>query len=139
MRFHYFSMCALVGIASFAFAADRPAALPTPDDPKVAVRPTHYQSALPYSNTASETTSPAQNWKVLNQAVGSYDSMALTMGAMLDQKIEPVAQSDAGSVKDGVLPNPQSMKSAPQPQTDQTPPAVTVDPHAQQHKTKATK
>ena len=49
-----------------------------PADPTAAVPPTRYV-AMPGAPAAAPASSPADNWKALNHAVASYDSMSLTM------------------------------------------------------------
>lgn len=73
---------ALGTAASFAHAAEKPGALPNPAGADAIVPATRYQSALAYSPAVADNTSPAQNWKALNQQVGANDSMALTMGGV---------------------------------------------------------
>lgn len=49
-----------------------------PADPNAPVPPTRYVP-MPAASVAAPTTSPAENWKALNQTVAAYDSMSLTM------------------------------------------------------------
>jgi hypothetical protein len=78
---HAATMVALMAsaFAPGAHASDPHPRLADPADAIALVPPTRYESILPPSAAAVATASPAQNWKALNQVVGSYDSMALTM------------------------------------------------------------
>jgi hypothetical protein len=54
---------------------------------------------LPYSPAAASNRSPDQNWKALNDQVGAYDSMSLTMGDAPEAKPAGTAQVDAPANK----------------------------------------
>lgn len=53
-----------------------------PANPDAAVPATRYQPSASYRAPAAPATTPDQNWKALNQTVGSINSMSLTMGGM---------------------------------------------------------
>lgn len=61
-----------------AHASDPHPRLADPADASAVVPPTRYEATGLASAAAVATPSPAQNWKALNELVGSYDSMALT-------------------------------------------------------------
>lgn len=61
-----------------AHASDPHPRLADAAEANAAVPPTRYQAIERTSTAAVATPSPAQNWKLLNQVVASYDSMALT-------------------------------------------------------------
>ena len=70
---------ALSAVSSLANATDQTSALPSAADADANVPATAYQAAVTFRAAAPDTSTPAQNWKALNQQVATYDSMALTM------------------------------------------------------------
>ena len=64
-----------------------------PADATAPVPPTRYvPMPMPNAHTAAPT-SPAENWKALNESVAAYDSMSLTMENM--EMAAPVAPAGA--------------------------------------------
>jgi hypothetical protein len=82
---------ALGAVAPLAHALDNAGALPNPANAEASVPATIYQPALTFRPVTPNTSTPAQNWKALNQQVGAYDSMALTMGNASGPQAEAVS------------------------------------------------
>jgi hypothetical protein len=100
MKFPYQYMFALIGLAlsTVWFAVQAADKLPAADraaDADAVVPATRYQSILSYASAKASNRSPDQNWKVLNEQVGAYDSMALTMGDPREAKAADAAQAAA--------------------------------------------
>jgi len=67
-------------LAAAAAAAGGPAAaLPDPADERAAVPATRYEPLLKTTPATAPASMPPENWKALNRAVASIDSMSLTM------------------------------------------------------------
>lgn len=71
--------CLVLGACAPVLAAFAQA---NPANPDAAVPATRYQDSSGYRSPAAPAASPDQNWKALNQTVGSINSMSLTMGGM---------------------------------------------------------
>lgn len=81
----------LAACAAMAGAAAQDRPLPDPADAGAAVPPTRYAPALPAPPGAPATSSPAENWKALNQVVAAGDStpMAMEMPAPKKKEVPP--------------------------------------------------
>ena len=83
-------LVALAAPTAFGQATVQPAQ-PHPADASAPVPPTRY---VPMSNARlAAPTSPAANWKALNQAVAAYDAMSLSMET--GEKAAPMAPTMA--------------------------------------------
>lgn len=91
----------LSAISSLANAADKTSSLPSAADADANVPATTYQATMTFRPAAPDTSTPAQNWKALNQQVASYDSMALTMENAPGPQ---AAQAEATTPKNGAVP-----------------------------------
>lgn len=129
---------ALSAVASLAHAADQAAALTNPADADVVVPAFRYQSAMTYRLAPTDSSSPAQNWKALNQQVGAYDSMALSMGGAPQPHAAAATQQPGASTK-AAPPQHQGMPPMrDQPAAHAQPAAGAPDPHGH-HKHKEAK
>ena len=71
---------ATLGFWALAAAGGPAAALPDPADERAAVPATRYEPLLKTTPATAPASMPSENWKALNRAVASIDSMSLTMG-----------------------------------------------------------
>jgi len=76
---HGLAALGLWGLGALAAAASANAALPDPANDRAAVPATRYASLLTASAAPAPALLPPENWKALNRAVASFDSMSLTM------------------------------------------------------------
>jgi hypothetical protein len=119
---HVSALAALMlgAFASTAVAAGQDKPLSDPADANASVPPTHYEPLLRAPPASTGTASPAGNWKALNRAVASYDSMSLTMDMAEPKPAEP-AIDEPSAAATGMKPTPA--------------PVTQPDPHAHhQHK-----
>ena len=80
--------------SAVTIASAQPAASANPDNAAAATPALIYQSSTTGFVALQEpAVSPASNWRAVNQAVGSYDSMAATIDDA--PAITPVAATDA--------------------------------------------
>ena len=89
-----------------------------PADATAPVPPTRYvpmPMPMPNARTAAPT-SPAENWKALNQSVAAYDSMSLTMENM--EMGAPVAPAGADAAAPTMVQPASKIAPAPAPEAD---------------------
>lgn len=111
---------ALSAVTTLAHASDKTRSHPDVADANASVPATIYQAAMTYRPAAPSTSTPAQNWKALNEQVASYDSMALTMGNASGSHAEAMtAETGAVSTATATHPRHRAPAAAPAP-----------DPHA---------
>jgi hypothetical protein len=111
---------AALALPAPALALPAAAALALPAAATLAVPATRYRPVLPYRPAPAPATSPDQNWKALNDTVGSYNSMSLTMGGM----------DGAGAQDEPAQPGPPAGAA---PSAQVAAPATAPSPHDHHH------
>ena len=108
---------ALSAVASLAHATDKTHPLSNVADANASVPATAYQPAMTFRPAAPGMSTPAQNWKALNEQVASYDSMTLTMGNASAPKAEATAP-ETGVVSTATAAHPRNHAPAAAPAPD---------------------
>jgi hypothetical protein len=108
---HAGALAALVlgTFVSTAGASSQNQPLFDPADANASVPPTRYVPLLSAPLESPRPSSPADNWKALNDTVASYDSMSLTMDMAEPKPAEPaIAEPAAPGTATNTAPDPHS-------------------------------